>query len=441
MSTPPIKVGNGPTCLCVAAVQMIFADSLTGNLEKIELAATRAVRAGADVVLFPECATTGYAFDFATLKPAELRRALRAVATIAARNSVHLLVGSPIFAGRRLFNGLVVFDRCGRLVHTYAKCQLTDADRSWFTPGNGVSLFSLDGVRATAIICHERRYPELVRLAVMAGAQVVFHPNAGMDTLEVSRAKRRGRDGMVVRAFENAVYYVFANSVGPQGGGKWSAGDSKIVAPDGAFLQLADNRREMIIVNELDLSLATRKYARESLQQPRILAAHWRRILPELRNECAKPIACSVAGTVRTSRISDKMDRGCTVPAADVEPFRRLVERYQRLLLTLIRNLTPQSNHLSTRLQASHDKPAISDEVADEIHVQARLVEVRHTDLGHGPMAPACGGRGPVPSRLRDRGLPSIRPTEQERPSRRHRDRVRDRLLRQAFWSIHDPRG
>jgi predicted amidohydrolase len=258
MSTPPIKLDKGPTCLRVAAVQMIFADSLTGNLEKIELAATRAVEAGADVVLFPECATTGYAFDFATLKPAELRRALRAVATIAAKNSVHLLVGSPIFAGRRLFNGLVVFDRGGRLDHTYAKCQLTDADRSWFTPGNGVSLFSLDGVRATAIICHERRYPELVRLAVMAGAQVVFHPNAGMDTLEVSRAKRRGRDGMVVRAFENAVYYVFANSVGPQGGGKWSAGDSKIVAPDGSFLQLADNRREMIIVNELDLSLATR---------------------------------------------------------------------------------------------------------------------------------------------------------------------------------------
>ena len=78
----------------------------------------------------------------------------------------------------------------------------------------------------------------------MAGAQIVFHPNAGMDALPVSRAKRHGRDGIPVRAFENAVYYVFANSVGPQGDGKWSAGDSKIVAPDGSFLQLADNRRE-----------------------------------------------------------------------------------------------------------------------------------------------------------------------------------------------------
>jgi predicted amidohydrolase len=283
MRTAPIVVDEGPTCLRVAAVQMIFADSLSGNLEKIELAATRAAKAGADVVLFPECATTGYAYDFATLKPAQLRRALRVVATIAAKQNVYLLVGSPIFAGRRLFNGLVVFDRSGRLVHTYAKCQLTDADRSWFTPGDGISLFSLDGVRATAIICHERRYPELVRLAVMDGARVVFHPNAGMDTREVSRAKWRGQDGMAVRAFENAVYYVFANSVGPQGCDRWSAGDSKIVAPDGSFLQLADNRREMIIADELDLSQATRKYARESLQHPRILAAHWRRMLPELR--------------------------------------------------------------------------------------------------------------------------------------------------------------
>ncbi len=272
-----------PKRLRVAAVQMIFADSITGNLEKIERAAIKAAVAGADAVVFPECATTGYACDFGALKPPAIRQALRSVAAIAARLRINLLVGSPIFAGRKLYNALAVFDRRGRLIHTYAKCQLVEADRRWFTPGNGLSLFSLDGVLATAIICHERRYPELVRLPVMAGAQIVFHPNAGMDALAVSRAKRRGRDGIPVRAFENAVYYVFANSVGPQGGGKWSAGDSKIVAPDGSFLQLADNRRERVLVESLDLSRANRKYARDSLQHPGFLASHWRRVLPELR--------------------------------------------------------------------------------------------------------------------------------------------------------------
>src|SRR6185436_11268414 len=118
------------------------------------------------------------------------------------------------------------------------------------------------GVACSAILCHERRYPELVRLPVMLGAQIVFHPNAGLDAIAVSKAKRGGRDGIAVRAFENQVFYVFANSVGPQGGGLWSAGDSKIVAPDSRVLALANNRDETLIHAHLDLSQAGRKYAR-----------------------------------------------------------------------------------------------------------------------------------------------------------------------------------
>lgn len=274
-----------PKHLRVAAVQMTFADSIDHNLEKIERAASQASKDGADAVLFPECATTGYAYDFGSLEPSPLRLALQEVGQIAARLQIHLLVGSPIFAGGELFNGLLVFDRRGEMIHAYAKCQLVEADQQWFTPGDSLSLFSLDGIQATSIICHERRYPELVRLAVMAGAQIVFHPNAGMDALAISRAKRRGRDGMPARAFENAVFYVFANSVGPQGSGKWSAGDLKIVAPDGSFLKLADNRSECLLVEDLDLSLATRKYALDSLEHPRFLAAHWRKILLESRQK------------------------------------------------------------------------------------------------------------------------------------------------------------
>ena len=113
----------------------------------------------------------------------------------------------------------MVFDRQGAVVHCYAKCHLHELDREHFTPGNAVALFEIDGVCATTVICHERRYPELVRLAVMAGARILFHPNAGMDSPAVSRRKRGGSDGIAARAFENAIYYVFANSVGPQGDG------------------------------------------------------------------------------------------------------------------------------------------------------------------------------------------------------------------------------
>lgn len=274
-----------PSQLRIAAAQMKFAPTIPENLEAIEQTVKRAARRGVDALLFPECATTGYACDFRTLAPAQLREALAFLSTLAARHQINLLVGSPFFRGRKLFNGLLVFDRQGRLVHAYAKCQLTPADREVFTPGNAVALFEIDGVPATAIICHERRYPELVRLAVMAGARILFHPNAGMDSLAVSRRKRNGRDGIAIRAFENAIFYVFANSVGAQGGGRWSAGDSKIVAPDSRVLRFANNRDAALIVADLDLAQATGKYARESLEHPRFLSASWRRMVALIRHQ------------------------------------------------------------------------------------------------------------------------------------------------------------
>ena len=269
---------------------MTFAPTLGGNLAKIRAALAEAAHRKADAVLFPECATTGYSYDFRTLRPGEVRDALAAVAELARHYGVNVLMGTPLFAGRKLYNTLAVFDRRGRPVHVYAKCQLTDLDRRVFTPGDGVALFAIDGVPATAIVCHERRYPELVRLGVMAGARIVFHPNAGLDTLAVSKTKRNGCDGIDARAFENAVYYVFANSVGSQGGGRWSAGDSKIVAPDRTRLALADNANESVIVADLDLSKATGKYAQDSLQHPRFLAPHWKRMVGEMRGRAKRSL-------------------------------------------------------------------------------------------------------------------------------------------------------
>jgi predicted amidohydrolase len=275
----PHTARSQPVQLRLAAVQMRFASDLAGNLARIEKALRTAARRRADVVLFPECAITGYHFNFATLRPTELQIALAQVAAWAAQHCLNVLIGSPFFHGRHLRNCLVVFDRMGRVTYVYAKCQLTEMDRRIFTPGDAIALFEVDGIPATAIICHERRYPELVRLAVMAGARLLFHPNAGLDSLAVSKRKRGGRDGIAVRAFENAIPYVFANSVGPQGDGKWSAGDSKIVGADGRCLRLADNRREAVIVADVDLREATGKYALESLGSPRFLGPSWRRMV------------------------------------------------------------------------------------------------------------------------------------------------------------------
>ena len=287
-ATQPTAAESVPGRLRVAAVQMKFATTIDENLATIARLLDQAARRGVDAVLLPECATTGYAFDFSRLTPVDVRGSLAAVGAMAARRRMHVLVGSPVFRRRKLHNGLVVFDRQGRVSYCYAKCHLTEMDRKHFVPGDAVALFDIDGVCVTSVICHERRYPELVRLAVMAGARILFHPNAGMDTLAVSRKKRGGTDGIATRAFENAIYYLFANSVGPQGQGLWSAGDSKIVGPDERVLGLADNRNEAVVVANLDLSKATGVYAQRGLTNPPFLAPHWTRMVDEVREQARK---------------------------------------------------------------------------------------------------------------------------------------------------------
>jgi predicted amidohydrolase len=78
---------------------------------------------------------------------------------------------------------------------------------------------------------------------------------------------------------------VFANSVGPQRDGLWSAGDSKIVGPDSRVLALANNRDEIIIQAKLDLSLAGRKYARDALQLPVFLRRRWQEMLAACKRQ------------------------------------------------------------------------------------------------------------------------------------------------------------
>src|ERR1041385_3417565 len=218
--------------LRIAAAQMQFRRTPPENIELICRFIVEAARAGCDAILFPECALTGYNVNFHSFLPGEIEHRLKAIARAARGRRCDVLIGSATFSRGGWFNSLVVFDRRGREAFRYHKIHLTPRDADFFTPGNSLAFFRIDGVPCTAIICHERRYPELVRMPVMMGAQIVFHPNAGLDALAISKEKRGGRDGIAVRAFENQIFYVFANSVGSQRGRLWSAGDSKIVAPD-----------------------------------------------------------------------------------------------------------------------------------------------------------------------------------------------------------------
>src|SRR5438552_1817308 len=99
-----------PRSLRIAAVQMKFADSIPPNLDKIKEAVSYAAKRQADAILFPECATTGYACDFRTLRPAIIREALKELGRLATHFGINLLIGTPAFRGRQLQNCLVAFD-------------------------------------------------------------------------------------------------------------------------------------------------------------------------------------------------------------------------------------------------------------------------------------------------------------------------------------------
>jgi predicted amidohydrolase len=277
--------------LTIATVQMKFRAEIGENVSRIVKIIRSSTKAGAEVILFPECAVTGYNCNFARVSPSQIEVALQTIASEARATRCYVLVGSPTFSGQKMFNSLVVFDDRGRKIFCYSKIHLTTRDKCSFAPGNTLAFFRVAGVPCTAIICHERRYPELVRLSVMLGAQIIFHPNAGLDSLPISRSKRHGRDGIAARAFENEVYYVFANSVGPQGDGLWSAGDSKIVGPDSRILALGNNRDESIIQATVDLSLARRSYARDALKLPVFLRGHWQTMMAACRRQSRQKIA------------------------------------------------------------------------------------------------------------------------------------------------------
>ena len=70
---------------------MKFRKSIHENVELIVATILKSAQAGADVVLFPECAVTGYHRDFSTLKPSDVRGAQNQIAAAARQAQCHVL--------------------------------------------------------------------------------------------------------------------------------------------------------------------------------------------------------------------------------------------------------------------------------------------------------------------------------------------------------------
>ena len=138
------------------------------------------------------------------------------------------------------------------IIERYHKVQLAE---TWPAEGDHLSVFPIDGVRCSIIICHDERYPELVRLPVLAGARVIFYISHESGIRSEQKIDPY-RAQIQARAVENTVYVVHANA--PANNDlTGSHGQSRIVAPDGRIIHEASMFEEEVVTATLDLSRAT----------------------------------------------------------------------------------------------------------------------------------------------------------------------------------------
>jgi predicted amidohydrolase len=250
--------------LRVAAVQMRSTRDLSANIQKIDEHLARCSRGGVRVVVFPECAVTGY-FDkdyMHAITKEQLEDAECRVAESCRKHQIYAIIGTPYRDGDRLYNSATVITPQGEILARYHKVQLAE---SWPVAGNELVVFKIDGVPASIIICHDERYPELVRLPVLAGSRLVFclSHESGLDK-ESKIVPYRAQ--IQARAVENSVYVVQANAPANTDL-TGSHGQSRLVAPDGNLIQEASMLGEDTISSELDLEKSTGRLAQQSVDR------------------------------------------------------------------------------------------------------------------------------------------------------------------------------
>lgn len=254
--------------LTVASIQIPVDDHMRVNLDRIGDSVRQASEAGARVAVFPETVLSGFTAEaIGSLDWAALAAAERQLAELAAKHQMYLIYGSATpREGGKPFNTGVVVGPDGNEIERYHKM----FPESWFAKGDHLALFEVDGVPCTMIVCHDSRFPELVRIPVLAGARVCFYISYEINRLPGALRKQEGyRAQLICRAVENGVWMVQSNGIGPLGeSSRKSLGFSRIVDPGGVVVAEAPGLEEAMLVETIDPERAHRGNAQETAENP-----------------------------------------------------------------------------------------------------------------------------------------------------------------------------
>lgn len=226
--------------------------NLTRAVEAIQEAANN----GAKLVVFPECYLQGYCADdlFAsTAVPLESDVCSR-LAEVAKAHDIYIVMGlarSENQFPHLVYNSAAVIGPNG-LIGSYDKTHLgtymTYREGVYFAPGNHIPVFDLPFARIGVQICYDMSFPEVNRVLALKGADLNIVLSAGPDEF------RESWDALLrVRSSENAIWTVYANTVGYQKDIHFFGG-SRVVGPDGRTRAHAGEDIETCLVAEISLA-------------------------------------------------------------------------------------------------------------------------------------------------------------------------------------------
>ena len=266
--------------LTVALAQLdVTVGDLDGNAEKIRAGIDRARSEGAQLVLFPELALTGYPPEDLLIKTRFLRDAAERLDEIAeAADGVVAIVGYPQLRDDVYNAAAVLAD--GGVQAVYRKMYLPNYgvfdEQRYFQQGTEPALIEVEGVPVGITICEDIWQPGPPATSeALAGAQVI----ANISASPYHAGKGREREQMLMqRARDNVAAVVFCNLVGGQDELIFD-GHSLAIDQDGAIVARAPQFEEAFTLCTVDLSAVTTRRLqdarhRDAVYAERVRGAH-----------------------------------------------------------------------------------------------------------------------------------------------------------------------
>jgi len=248
--------------LALAQIDTVVGD-IAGNRQRILRWLDKATAAGADLVVFPELAVTGYPPEDLLLRPSFIRAAERALGEIAgACSEIVALVGTPFFDGD-LYNACAVCGE-GQVKAFYRKRFLPnygvfDEDR-YFSSGRELVLLDYAGTPVGVTVCEDmwQPGPPATELA-LAGALLLV--NVSASPFHVGKDRER-EEMFAARARDTASFVAFCNAVGGQDELVFD-GHSLVLDDEGEVVARAPGFEEALLVVDIDPQVAIARRLRD----------------------------------------------------------------------------------------------------------------------------------------------------------------------------------